>query len=248
MQLTVDRDELTRALGHVSSVPDRKSDIPILGCLLISASGEGGSVRATNVEIDITAPFKAQVATAGRIAVSARLLHDVVKRMPAGQDVALSLAKGRLTVASGKARFEIAALPADDYPDFSPAGKGSSWQFESEAERLRGLLTAVRHATSKDDARHYLNGVHLHVTAEEPAQLKAVATTGHMLALQACRAPQGSEGMLAIIIPPAGAHADAHCRFRPAAAGGLMGGRMNRERIRRHSVIADHAAGKAKAA
>jgi DNA polymerase-3 subunit beta len=200
MQIVVERDELVRALGHVAHVPLRKTDVQILTCLLISAGGEGGSVRATNIEIDITAPFIAQVAAAGRIAVNARLLHDIVKRMPADQDVTLSLTKGKLLVASGKARFEIGTLQAEDYPDFSLAGKGSSWRFEIEADRLRGQLTAVRHAISKEETRHYLNGVHLHV-AEEPAQLKAVATTGHMLALQSCMAPEGSEGMPAIIIP-----------------------------------------------
>ena len=63
------------------------------------------------------------------------------------------------------------------------------------------MLAGVRHAIANDESRHYLNGVYLHVTDAEPARLKAVATNGHMLALQSVEAPPLSQGMPAIILP-----------------------------------------------
>jgi DNA polymerase-3 subunit beta len=126
--------------------------------------------------------------------------------MPAGKSISLTYlggqgtGGGRLRVVCGKSKFELATLSPDDFPPFSSAGS-QRWQFEIEASQLRGLLAAVKHAVSKDEARHYLNGIHMHVSSEEPVHLKAVATNGHILAMQSCLAPTGAYGMPPIIIP-----------------------------------------------
>ena len=201
MLILVERDEFLRALGPVSGVPSTKADVPILTHLVISTGREGGTVRGTDTQMEITSPFKATVSEPGSICVPARLLHDIVKRMPAGREITLTQVESRLRVVCGKSRFEIGALPAEDYPAFGLGDADRQWKFEVEADRLRSMLVGVRHAISKEETRYYLNGVHLHVTAEEPVRLKAVATTGHVLAVQSCTAPVGSYGMPPIIVP-----------------------------------------------
>ena len=201
MQLTVERDELLRAVGQVYGVPSSKSDIPILTHLVLTAEREGGWVRGTDMEMDITSPFKAKVNEAGAVCVPARLIHDIVKRMPAGETISLSTVGEQFRLVCGKSRFQIAILPTEDYPPFSSGSPDRTWQFEIEADRLRMMLVGVRHAIAKDESRYYLGGVYLHVTADEPVHLKAVATNGHCLALQSTLAPVGSYGMPGIIIP-----------------------------------------------
>jgi DNA polymerase-3 subunit beta len=203
MQLVVERSEFLGALAHVAGVAPRAGTIPILTHLALRADRQGGSVRATDLDIEVTSPFKTEAVTEpGTVCVGARLLHDIIKRMPEGKPVALTLVEHhRLRVVSGKAKFELATLPDDDFPAFAaPAGK-QTWQFEIEAQQLRRLFSGVKHAVSKDETRYYLNGVYLHATAEEPVHLKAVATNGHILALQACLAPTGAYGMPGIIVP-----------------------------------------------
>jgi DNA polymerase-3 subunit beta len=202
MQMVVERDEFLRALAHAASVAPRAGTIPILTHLALRADRQGGSVRATDLDIEVTSPFKTVAVTEpGSLCVGARLLHDIVKRMPDGKPIALTQVEHRLRVVSGKAKFELAILPADDFPAFAAPGGKQTWQFEIEAEQLRRLFAGVRHAVSKDEARYYLQGIYLHATAEEPVHLKAVATNGHILALQACLAPTGAYGMPGIIVP-----------------------------------------------
>jgi DNA polymerase-3 subunit beta len=201
MHMSVERDELLRALSIVAGLPPAKSDIPILTHLAIVAAREGGTLRATDMERQIVLPFMAQVKEAGRICVPARLLHSIVKRLPEGKPLSMTLEGEQLRVVCGRSRFQLSVLPEDDYPQFATAGGPGNWQFELEADRLRLLLAGVRHAIAKDESRYYLGGVYLHCTSEEPARLRAVATNGHVLALQSCPAPAGAQGMPGVILP-----------------------------------------------
>ncbi len=203
MQMVVERDELLRAVGHVAGVVKAKSDIPILTQLVLRAERESGTVRGTDVDMEVSAPFKATVTEPGVVCVGARLLHDIVKRMPADKQISLTFLDDQLRIVCGRSRFQLATLPAEDYPSFGAARGDELCVFELEAERLRGLLSGVRHAVSKQETRYYLCGVYLHVTAEETPRLRTVATNGHVLAMQQMLAPTGAYSMQAIILPSA---------------------------------------------
>jgi DNA polymerase III subunit beta len=203
MQLLVDRSELLRAVAHASGAVASKNAIPILSHVVLTAYAEKGTVRGTDLDIEIEAPFAAQAVTEqGRCCVPARLFHDIIKRMPESKPISLTLIGDKLRIVCGKStKIELAALPPDDHPAFAAAPHKESWRFEIDAAQLRGLLAAVRHAVSKDETRFYLQGVYLHVTGDEPVHLKAVATNGYILALQACLAPTGAYAMPGIIVP-----------------------------------------------
>lgn len=203
MLLKADRDELLRALGLVSGVPMTKSDIPILTNLVLTAGRANASLRGTDTEMDISAPFAAEVSQAGQVCVGAKLLFSIVKRLPEKQPVSLTLKDGKLKIVCGRSRFELSVLPAEDYPSFASQGSVSSriWRFEVEADLFRRIIGGVRHTMSKEQTRYYLCGVLLHLSEEEPIRLKAVSTNGHQLALQSMLAPVGAHGMPGIIIP-----------------------------------------------
>ncbi|WP_170937393.1 MULTISPECIES: DNA polymerase III subunit beta [Rhodomicrobium] len=198
--MTVERDVLLKVLSHAAAVPETKNTIPILNCLVIGTDGEGGFVRATDTDLEICAPFEAHVIKKGSVAAPARLLADIVKRMPSKAQIAVSIFKEKLRLVCGNSKFDLGVLPADDYP-FPQVKEGPVWRFEIEAERLRSLFAGVRHAIANDETRFYLNGIYLHVTDAEPSHLRAVATNGHMLAMVACEAPPLSQGMAGVIVP-----------------------------------------------
>ncbi len=120
------------------------------------------------------------------------MLADIAKR--AQGDVTLELdaasAGGRLTVASGRSRYKLDVLPAEDFPSFS-AG-----EFDTTLELdLATLVAPCVHAISTEETRYYLNGVYLHAV---DGRLVAVATDGHRLMRNV-----GPEGVLeyGVILP-----------------------------------------------
>lgn len=173
MQFTVPRGDLARVLTAVSRAVERRNTIPILAHVLLTVGAEGLSVRGTDLDVEITATVPAMVDRPGSYAIEAMRLADIVKKM-AGDSVSVDAADGKVTVKSGRSRFVLPTLPAEDFPDLRPG------EFIVEFEiDLAALVAPVQFAMSDEETRYYLNGVHLH---SSPEGLVAVATDGHQLA------------------------------------------------------------------
>src|SRR5215211_116136 len=78
MRLVIERGELLRALGHVTSVVERRTTIPILSNVLLRASNDKLSLKATDLEREVIEEVGAKVATPGAVTVPAHMLHDIV--------------------------------------------------------------------------------------------------------------------------------------------------------------------------
>ena len=202
MRLVIDRSELLRALGHVTSVVERRTTIPILSNVLLKAAGSALELKATDLEREVVEAAPAEVTQPGAITVSAHILHDIVRKLPDGSEIEIrrEADKERLTIRAGQSRFALQTLAADDFPDLA-AGE-MPHTFEIGAADLKTLIEKTRFAISTEETRYYLNGIYLH-----PAQrgdlptLRAVATDGHRLAQVDLERPSGAEGMPGIIVP-----------------------------------------------
>lgn len=205
MKATIERATLLRALSHVQSVVERRNTIPILSNVLIDAQSSGTiRLMATDLDLQIDETVAAAVDQAGAITVSAHTLFDIARKLPDGAQVELTAAEGRLTVVAGRARFQLATLPRDDFPVIAEGELPT--QFELAAELLKTIIDKTRFAISTEETRYYLNGIFLHVAddggpAGGQAVLKAAATDGHRLARVTVPRPEGAEAMPDVIVP-----------------------------------------------
>jgi DNA polymerase-3 subunit beta len=202
MRVTIERSNLLKSLNHVHRVVERRNTIPILSNVLLKADGMTLEMKATDLDLEITETTAASVDQAGSTTVPAYLLYDIVRKLPDGSEVLLSVDEGGQTMAvtSGRSRFSLQCLPESDFPDLT-AGEFSH-TFRVPSTDLKTLIDRTQFAISTEETRYYLNGIFLH-TIEEGGDLKlrAVATDGHRLARSDVDAPAGSEGMPGIIIP-----------------------------------------------
>jgi DNA polymerase-3 subunit beta len=202
MRLVIERGELLRALSHVTSVVERRTTIPILSNVFLAANGRELTLKATDLEREVSETVNADVAQQGAVTVPAHLLHDIVRKLPDGAQVELKrdAERERLMLSSGQARFSLQMLPAEDFTDLA-AGE-MTHQFDVLASDLRRLIEKARFAISTEETRYYLNGIYLHAaeTAGAPT-LRAVATDGHRLAQVETPRPDGATGMPGVIIP-----------------------------------------------
>ena len=200
MKATIERATLLKSLGHVQSVVERRNTIPILSNVLIEVQDGGGlRLMATDLDLQINEVVEAQVDQPGATTVSAHTLFDIVRKLPEGSQVELSAAEGKMQVNAGRARFNLATLPRDDFPIIAEGDLPT--RFELPAATLRQIIDKTRFAISTEETRYYLNGIFLHVTDEAQPLLKAAATDGHRLARVTVPRPSGSEGMPDVIIP-----------------------------------------------
>jgi DNA polymerase-3 subunit beta len=202
MRLVIERSELLRALGHVASVVERRTTIPILSNVLLKASGASLELKATDLEREVVEAVPAEISQPGATTVPAHMLHDIVRKLPDGTEIEMTrdAERERLTIKAGSSRFALQSLSAEDFPDLAAGDMPHA--FSIPASELKDLIEKTRFAISTEETRYYLNGIYLH-----PAQngqvptLRAVATDGHRLAQIDLERPKGVEGMPGVIIP-----------------------------------------------
>lgn len=197
MQLVkTERDNLLRPLQTVGGIVERRHTLPILANLLIAKKGANVSFLSTDLELQITTHGDFGVGDDEiSTTVAARKLVDILRALPVGE-VTLSLNDRRLTVQSGKSRFSLQTLAADEFPTLAQAGDfGASLSVPQNA--FHHLLGMVHFAMAQQDIRYYLNGMLLVVDGN---QLMAVATDGHRLAFSSIRI-EGSFARQEVIVP-----------------------------------------------
>ncbi len=113
MKVTIERAALLKAMSRAQGVVERKNTIPILATVLIEAEGGRLSLRATDLDIEVIEEIAAAIERPGAVTVSAHLLHEIVRKLPEGAQLALSADSetGRLDLLAGRSRFSMATLP-----------------------------------------------------------------------------------------------------------------------------------------
>jgi len=206
MKLTIERAALLKALGHVQSVVERRTTIPILSNVLLRAEAGRLALSATDMDLEIVEGVPARIERDGRTTAPAHTLYDIVRKLREGAQVELEAPNGagggrnEMLLRSGRSTFTLACLPPEDYPVMS-AGE-LPHHFALSAAELRGLIDRTRFAISTEETRYYLNGIYLHATKNnEVPVVRAVATDGHRLARVEITAPEGAAGMPGVIVP-----------------------------------------------
>jgi DNA polymerase-3 subunit beta len=189
------RDALLKPLQVVSGIVERRQTLPILANILVRKDGERVSFTATDLEIQIqTSADIGAGKDAAATTVAARKLVDILRALPES-DVALSLSNKKLAIASGKSRFNLQTLAAEEFPTVAQAEFTAD--FTLPASTFKYLLSMVHFAMAQQDIRYYLNGMLLVV---DGTTVRAVATDGHRLAL--CEVTKdGASSKIEAIIP-----------------------------------------------
>ena len=173
------RDNILMPLQSVCGIVEKRHTLPILSNVLIEKSGDQLTLLATDIEIQIrthTAGTGGPEKTA--VTVGARKLQDILRSLPDSAEISLELSDKRLQVRSGKSRFNLQTLPAEDYPRMSQA-ESEQAGFQLTQKQFKRLIGLVQYAMAQQDIRYYLNGLLLIVTGDE---IRVVATDGHRLA------------------------------------------------------------------
>ncbi|MBI4275657.1 MAG: DNA polymerase III subunit beta [Rhizobiales bacterium] len=202
MKVTIERAQLLKSLGHVHRVVERRNTIPILANVLIRAERSKLSLKATDLDLEVTDSITAEVSPGGSTTVPAHMIYEIVRKLPDGAQVVLEASSDRavLTVRAGRSRFTLQTLPESDFPDLN-AGE-LTHSFKLAAADLKRLIEKTQFAISTEETRYYLNGIYLHTaTAGKKPTLRAVATDGHRLAQFELALPSGADGMPGIIVP-----------------------------------------------
>lgn len=202
MKISIERGTLLKAVGNAQSVVERRAAVQILGNLLIVAENDTISFRATDLDVDLIDRVDAKVEQPGSTTVKAQTLNEIVRKLPDGAQVQLSLneVSSRMAIEAGRSQFKLMTLPSEDFPIMASSDFTANFAVQSNV--LKRLFSKTRTAVSTEETRYYLNGVYMHVAeADGEKVLRCVATDGHRLARIDAELPDGAEEMPGVIVP-----------------------------------------------
>ena len=124
---------------------------------------------------------------------------DICRALPEDSTLEFDIQNEKALIKSGKSRFTLATLPAQEYPVIDITDEAVD--FSLSHEKLTNLLTNTQFAMAQQDVRYYLNGLLLEVADKS---IKAVATDGHRLAFDETDIKKSNEETRQVIVPRKG--------------------------------------------
>jgi DNA polymerase-3 subunit beta len=178
MEIRVTRSEFLGELAPMQGIVERKTTIPVLSHLLLTAREDSLHLAATDLDVSLTSRCEADVKREGAIAVQAKKLMEIIRSLT-GEEVLLVQEEPRiLTIRAGKSRFKIHGLSPDDFPTLPKVEDGR--RVEIPFADFRRMSSKILFAVSAEESRFQLNGALLKL---KDGSLEMVATDGHRLAL-----------------------------------------------------------------
>ncbi|MDX8392546.1 MAG: DNA polymerase III subunit beta [Mariprofundaceae bacterium] len=186
MHVLLSRQDMLQTVQRCQNIVERRHTIPILSNILLNTVEDALHFTATDLEVGIRTCSPATIKKQGSLTVSARKLFDVIKELDTEADIELEAVDHFLTIKSGRSRFRLATLSADEFPDIQIDKEGISIQLDGAD--LAAMVVATGFAMSNDETRKYLTGTLFEV--DKQGNLCLAATDGHRLALTRSRLGQ----------------------------------------------------------
>ncbi|NRF64628.1 DNA polymerase III subunit beta [Vibrio coralliilyticus] len=179
MKFSIERNHLLKPLQQVSGALGGRPTLPILGNLLLKVEDNMLSMTATDLEVELISRVALEGDfEAGSVTVPSRKFLDICRGLPDDSVITFVLEGDRVQVRSGRSRFSLSTLPANDFPNIE------DWQSEVEVSltqgELRGLIEKTQFSMANQDVRYYLNGMLFEI---DGTTLRSVATDGHRMAV-----------------------------------------------------------------
>lgn len=193
MELVIDKTDLQNVLKKAISATEKKSALPILSNFLLEAKDNKLIVQGTDLEVHVSVSVFAKVEQEGTACVNAKKLTDISRLLPTNE-VYIKLEDNVLKIKSGKTKYNLPVVPAEDFPMMYPFPEDNA--FIVSGDEVQKAISKTSYAASKEESRYALQGV---LFKSLNGDMDIVATDGHRLALYTIK--RNGTGDVNIIVP-----------------------------------------------
>ena len=200
MDVTLPKKDLLRLFGRTQGVADKKSTMPILSNVLVTAE-QGGMLRAsaTDLFMAVSTTAVAEVRSTGTVAIPAKELVERLKAMPEGL-VQISSTEGAtvlIKAVGAKREFRLRGMPGEDFPAL-PRPDTTATEIPLAASTLGDLISRTSFSISADETRPHLNSALLEWDGDV---IRMVTTDGHRLSKYEVSSDGGQKASFSLLVP-----------------------------------------------
>ncbi|MBR3645231.1 MAG: DNA polymerase III subunit beta [Lachnospiraceae bacterium] len=157
MKIKITQKDLLKGLTTVTRAVNQKSTQAILGCVLIDV-GENITLMGNNLEIGIQTVLEGDIEGQGKVAVDAKILTDMIRKMPEG-DITIESKENEVTIKGGKAKFKVSSRNADEYPALPDVGDGV--HFAVDGMIFKDMVKQIAFAAAENSSNKAMEGINL---------------------------------------------------------------------------------------
>ena len=199
MKIICSKELLCENIAIASRAVTTKSSLEILSCILLVADSKGFRMIGNNLQLGIeTADIPAEIAETGTVAAEARLLNDIVRRLPHDSVTIVTDERNVIRIISGHAEFSIVGMSGDEFPYLTEVEKTNRLTMKSED--LREMVKSTIFAVSLNEAKPVMTG---ELLIADDDKLVMVAVDGFRIAEKSLPRSDSAENSFAgqMIIP-----------------------------------------------
>jgi DNA polymerase III subunit beta len=196
------REDFSDAVAWVARILPTRPTVPVLAGVLLTGSEDGLTISGYDYEVSAEVRVAAEIASAGSVLVSGRLLSDITRALPA-KPVDVSVEGTRVLLSCGSARFSLPTMAVEDYPSL-PSLPDETGVVSSDL--FAQAISQVAIAAGRDDTLPMLTGIRVEISGEK---VVLAATDRFRLAVRELTWSTDSADLEAAVLVPAKTLAEA---------------------------------------
>ena len=150
MRFTCEKSTLVSAISVASRTVAQKSTLPAIEGIYCQASLDL-QLTGYNLETAITVSAQADIQEQGACILPARLLFDIIRRLPEGPVSVRVDDHYKVNIRAGFSNFNISASNAEDYPELPDVESRNGVSIPQSA--LREMISGTIFAVSENQSR-----------------------------------------------------------------------------------------------
>ncbi len=179
MKIICEKSNLLAGLSTVSKAVPNKTTNPILECIYLDASKGVISFSANNLELAIETIVEGEIEEPGFIALEAKILLDIVRKLPDNQVTIKTEKNCKTTITCEKAKFNIIGKVGDDFPAI-PRLKVQNQVVISQMT-LKDIVRQTLFSAATDDNNRIMTGELVEINEDV---MRVIALDGHRISIR----------------------------------------------------------------
>ncbi len=195
MHIIINRNTLLEAIPLILRAVSGRSTLKILECVLFTADSEGLRLVSSDLEVFVrTSYLNAQVIEPGSIALEARTISEILRRLP-DVDIEIKTEVGTITtIAYGRSEIRLVGMDPSDFPNLPRVNENSPVKLS--AATFKEMVRQTVFAVSVDETKPVMRG---ELVTVENGTLKLTAVDGFRIAIRQAAIEDTSLNMRVII-------------------------------------------------
>ena len=182
MEIKIDRDIFLKGISRIQGILEKRSHMPILSTVLLTAKENDLEISATDLEISFQDSYPVETIKSGSVTISGKKLLDITRETDSKKIYILEKDNNWVYISDNNAHYNLSCLPVDEFPILTePEG---TVMIEIDSKILTEMINKTIYSITMEEAGFKLSGVFMEkINKDGEDFLRMVATDGHRLSL-----------------------------------------------------------------